>query len=287
MTVMARRAVQVTAVVLVAVLAIAGPASASRGGIFVHDSDDCTGNGNASRVTLPFSVSGRSYPPFTDLEIFATDKRADETFGPFVVTTDASGAFCALVRVARATQWKLDLVEPGPGSTDSKVFWVEPSSPTTTEPAPTVVPTTGSPTTTVPAPTTSPTTSGPTTTLAGPTTTVGGPTTTTVGGSTTTVAGGGATTTAPPTPTTTVAPTTPTSVVASSTTVDTEVDPPIDIEQIPRPESSTTVAAGGGTPTLPATGADDPTAPLVPALVLIGIGVTTVLVVRRRHVAAP
>ncbi len=111
-------------VVLVALASGAPGVDASRGEFFDYDSPDCIGNGNAPKVTVPFSVGGRSYPANTELQIYATDKRADETFGPFTVTTNADGAFCARVNAARETQWKIDLIEPGSGFTDSKVIWV-------------------------------------------------------------------------------------------------------------------------------------------------------------------
>ncbi len=177
-------------------------ATRSRGQFFVFDSPDCTGNGNAPRVTVPASVGGRNYPPLISMQLFATDMATRERFGPFVATTDANGSFCERVERARSARWKIDLIEPGSGSTDSKVVTVlAPPPASTTTVAPT---TTAAATTTVPV------------------------TTTTVGGTTTTDSG-----------TTTTASTATTSTVAATTTtlVDSEVVPPIELVPVPVPPS--------------------------------------------------
>ena len=82
---------------------------------------------NDPTVVTPFSIGGRNYPANIAMELFATDLNTNpnETFGPFVVTTDAEGRFCQRVNQARPTHWKIDLVEPPPGETDSKVITVE------------------------------------------------------------------------------------------------------------------------------------------------------------------
>lgn len=277
--------------VLVALVSLLGAApgidALSRGTFFVFDSPDCTGNGNAPKVTVPFSVGGRSYPANTEMEIYATDKRADETFGPFTVTTNADGAFCARVNAARETQWKIDLVEPGSGFTDSKVIWVEPATPT-----PTTVPvtTTIAPTTTTPA-----TTSAPTTTTPSPTTTVSATTTipgsTTVPGSTTTVVGVTTTTTAVTTTTgpgvTTTDPgvTTTGPVIPSSSGP--EVEPPFEIEQVPLPPTTPVTSGAPGTSTgavtLPASGPSSSSGVAAAGVALLAIGALAVLVAGRRQ----
>ena len=184
-------------------------AARSRGNFFVYDSSNCTGNGNAAVVTVPFSVGGRNYPPNIEMTAYATDMNTGERVGPFVVTTNSSGAFCEQVVRARATRWKIDLVEPGNGSTDSKVVRVNPSPP------PTTVPTTTSPVTTTPA-TTVPVTTSP---------------------GTTTTAPGGTSTTAPSVTTTTS--------LSTTTTVDSEA--PIELVPIDPPDSWTLPGTGSAT----------------------------------------
>ena len=170
----------------------------------MFDSPDCTGNGNAARVTVPASVGGRNYPPLISMQLFATDMATGERFGPYVATTNADGSFCERVVSARPTRWKIDLVEPGSGFTDSKVVTVLAPPPAST--------TTVAPTTTAVATTTVPVT----------TTTVGGPTTT----------DSGATTTASTVTTSTVEATT-------TTLVDSEGVPPIELVPVPVPPSWT------------------------------------------------
>ena len=182
-----------------------GAAPRSRGTFFVFDSPDCTGRGNTPRVTVPFSIGGRNYPPNTALDIYATDKATNEVFGPFVVITDANGDFCGRVDHARPTRWKIDLVEPGNGSTDSKVITVlTPPATTTTTAAATTLPTTTLPTTTSSIPATS--TTSPTTS-------------TTVSGSTSTTASPGST--SPDT--------------STSTTIAPETEPPFEVIPVPVP----------------------------------------------------
>jgi hypothetical protein len=191
---------------LVAVLAVmTSPAAGqtvprSQGNFFVFATTDCTGN-HSTTVTPPFTIGGRNYPPHEPLQVFATDTDTGEVVGPVTITTDANGSFCGLVESARPGHWKIDVVEPPPGSTDSKVITVL---------APPTPPTTTTTTTTGPVTTTTTTTTAPgaTTTTAVP----GGTTTTAVPGGTTTTVGPGGTTTAPgastTAPSTTVAPTT-------------------------------------------------------------------------------
>jgi LPXTG-motif cell wall-anchored protein len=242
---------------------LAVPASAqgirSRGVFFVYQSTDCSlpiERATDPTVSTPFSIGGRNYPANIAMELFATDLNTNpnETFGPFVVTTDAEGRFCQRVNQARPTHWKIDLVEPPPGETDSKVITVElpepvqplPTTTTTTLPAgptsttlpgttttttSTTVPTTTMPGQTTTAPTTTTTTSttlppsttttASTTTTTVPTTTVPGQTTTTAAlGQTTTTVSGQTTTTLPGQTTTTAATTTaaPTTTVPGQTT---------------------------------------------------------------------
>jgi hypothetical protein len=214
--------------VLAAVSAVASPsvqaATRSKGTMSVYDTPDCTGNGNSPKVTVPFSVGGRNYPPNIEIDVYATDMKTNERFGPFVVTTNASGDFCALVRRARPTQWKIDLVEPGAGSTDSKVITVlpPPTPPTTHPPATTTPPTVAPPSTAPP-------------TLPATTTTVGGSTTTNQGGTTTT---------APAATSTTLGATTSTAAGTTTTAVGAE-GPPIEIEQVPVPPDSALPGTGG------------------------------------------
>ena len=191
---------------------LAVPASAqgirSRGVFFVYQSTDCTlpiERLTDPTVVTPFSIGGRNYPANINMELFATDLNTNpnETFGPFVVTTDAEGRFCQRVNQARPTHWKIDLVEPPPGETDSKVITVElpeavvptlPTLPSTT---------TTATTTTTPGQTTTTTASTTTTSTSLPTTT-----STTVPGQTTTVSTTTTTSTTLPPTTTTMAPTT-------------------------------------------------------------------------------
>jgi len=243
----------VALVVAVPSLASAG-SSRSRGQFFVYDTPNCVGAGNSAKVTMPASVGGRGYPPNIDMDIYATDKNTNERFGPFVVTTNGDGAFCAEVVDARATHWKIDLVEPGSGNTDSKVVTVlaPPTPPTTTVPPTTIAPTTS---TTTPATTT--------TTVGASTTTSQGTTTTSQGTTTTTVA-----------PSTTPATTT---TAVTTTTVEGSGGPPIDIEQVPVPPDWT----------LPATGAA-PSTSLRWALGFLVVGALLVAMTRRaRSAQAP
>jgi hypothetical protein len=158
--------------------------------MFVFDSPDCTGDGNAAKVTVPASVGGRDYPPDIDLDLYATDTATGERFGPFVARTNGNGDFCEQVVRARATKWKIELIEPGSGFTDSKVVTVLSSPPatTTTAPATTIAPTTTAATTTI-----APTTTAAVTTTVAVTTTTTAATTTAAAATTTTIvdSGGG------------------------------------------------------------------------------------------------
>lgn len=175
----------------VAVTAIAMPAAAahasarSRGNFFVFDTPDCTGQGNSPRVTVPASVGGRNYPPNIDMDLYATDMTTGERFGPFVTHTNGNGDFCEQVVKARATRWKIDLIEPGSGFTDSKVVTVLSPPPTATT---TTTPTTIAPTTTAAVTTT---TAAVTTTSGAVTTTTAAVTTTTAAATTTTIVDSG------------------------------------------------------------------------------------------------
>lgn len=196
---------------------IVNASTRSKGQMFVFDSPDCTGAGNSPKVTVPASVGGRDYPPNIDMDIYATDTATGERFGPYVAHTNGNGDFCERVVTARATKWKIDLVEPGSGFTDSKVVTVLSSPPPAT-------------TTTAPA-TTTPTTIAPTTTAA---------TTTTLAGTTTS----GVTTTAAVTTTTAA---TTTTGVATTTTLVGSSGPPIELVPAPVPPEWSLPATGSAT----------------------------------------
>jgi LPXTG-motif cell wall-anchored protein len=254
-----RRSVTTVLLCAVTLAVFATPASAqrSRGNFFVYQSTNCTGlaeRSNDSKVSVPFSVGGRNYPANIQLELFAVDLNTDpnDVFGPFVVTTDAEGRFCERVSQARTTHWKIDLVEPGSGFTDSKVIEVvAPTVPTTSLPGQATTTTTAITTTSLPGQTTTSAAST-TTTSTTTSTTVPGQTTTTALPTTTTVS---TTTTLPP-PTATTAPTTtaPTTTAPTTTTATTTVP-----GQTTLPTSTTlpgqtpTTAAPGQTTTTAAT----------------------------------
>ena len=303
-------------VATLALLAVPASAQKSKGNFFVYQSTNCSGlaeRSNDPKVSTPFSIGGRNYPANIDMELFATDLNSDpnETFGPFVVTTDAEGRFCQRVNQARPTHWKIDLVEPGSGFTDSKVIMVLPSAPVTTTTLPgqttttTTVPgqttTTASTTTTsttLPTTTTTTTTTVPTTTTtAAPTTTTTEPTTTTVatttvpgqttttaapGQSTTTVAGQTTTTLPGQTTTTTAATTTvagqtTTTTVLGATTTEPEQDLGFEVEPVPVPPEGI----------LPATGSTDTSELTAIAVALVAAGAAAYLTVRRRRPDQP
>ena len=245
------------------------------------------------------------------MALFATDLSNGDVFGPFVVTTDADGQFCERVNQARPTRWKVDLLEPGSGFTDSKVITVFPSVPDTTTTVPgqtttTTVPgqtttttasttttsTTLPPTTTTTPPTTTTTTTTsttttsttlpPTTATTAPTTTVPGQTTTgpasTVPGQTTTTAAAGQTTSVAGQTTTTAAATTTTVPGQTSTTVGATTSVPeedlgFEVEPVPVPPEGV----------LPATGSDVTPAWVVVAFALLAVGGVASLAVRTRR----
>jgi hypothetical protein len=152
------------------------------GGVTVYDAVGCSGSGNASHVTPPFSVLITGLPPFSrHSTLYVTDKDASPeiTYGPYTIpNVNAQGAVCLNVQNAPSGTWKIDVVEEGSGSTDSKVVTVEGGSPITTVPVPTTTP--RAPTTTT-MPTTSTTgTSGSTSTTLVPPPTTATPTTVTL-----------------------------------------------------------------------------------------------------------
>ena len=284
---------------------LAVPVSAqgrSRGSFFVFTSVECSGGGNAAKVVTPFSVGGRKYPPNTDLSLYATDMATNEVFGPFVVTTDEEGSFCERVNRARATHWKIDLVEPGNGFTDSKVVQVlaPPVTTTTTALTTTTAPgqtttttasttstSTTSTTTAVTSTTTTSTTLPSTTATTASTTTV--PTTTTVPGQTTTTASPGQTTTTVPGqitttvpgPTTTTATTVPgqtttTTTVGATTSVPPPEDLGFEVEPVPVPPEGI----------LPATGSSDTSELMAIAIALLATGAAAYFTVRTRRPSA-
>jgi hypothetical protein len=256
-------------------LGIAAPARAqvvaprSKGNFFVYDTVDCSGGGNSSTVTVPFSIGGVNYPPNQPLNVFATDMATNERFGPFVMTTDATGDFCGRVDQARVTQWKIDIEQPGSGFTDSKVIKVVASSPpsTTTAPPTTAPSTSVQPSTTIQPSTTTTTAASSTTT----TTSSGTSTTTTTGPnpSSTTTTGSSSTTTA----TTAASTTTTTAAVSTTTTAPAAVEAAFVLVQIPATLSST----------LPFTGSSITPRLAGLAVALIAIGTIACLAARRRQ----
>ena len=243
-------------VATLASLAVPASAQRSRGNFFVYQSLNCTGlaeRSNDPHVSVPFSVGGRNYPANIELRLFAYDLNTDpnDVFGPFVTTTDADGRFCELVFQARPTHWKIDLVEPGSGFTDSKVITVIPSAPPTTTTLPsTTTPTTAITTTSVPGQTTTTTASTTTTstTVPGQTTTVA-TTTTTLPPTTTTLPP--TTTTVPPTTTTAPTTTAPTTTLPGQTTTAPSTTLPGQPTTTAPPGQTTTTVAGQTTTAAP------------------------------------
>ena len=240
----------VATMILVGLASAGSTAPQASGGITVYDNPGCFGlavKGNSAKVTVAFSVAITGLTPnSTTSQLFVTDKDAqpDIVYGPITIpNVDDQGRVCMEVEDAPPGTWKIDVVEEGSGSTDSKVIEVEAPEPTTTTSTATTTttaPTTTTstvPTTTTTVPTTSTTSTVPstttttaattttttattttTTTAATTTTTTAPSTTTTVPGTTTTSS---TTTTAAPTTTTTEAPTTTTSVASTTTSTTT------------------------------------------------------------------
>lgn len=153
------RSAAATAMVLFALPVSASATPRAAGGVTIYDDPGCVGNGNAAKVTVPFSVLITGLTPFSQSStLYVTDKDAkpEVTYGPFTIpNVDGQGVACLDVIVAPAGSWKVDVVEEGSGFTDSKVFTIE------GPPAPPTVPPQTSPFTAPPPPTTgSPTTSG-------------------------------------------------------------------------------------------------------------------------------
>jgi LPXTG-motif cell wall-anchored protein len=146
------RLATVVALIGAVVIITSSPADAlidrSKGSFFVYDTPDCTGQGTASTVTPPFSIGGRNYPPNEPMSLFVTYQATGERFGPLTFVTDSNGAFCLLVnRALPPGEWKIDILQPGSGFTDSKVIIVGPDAPTTTTAPPTSAPSTLPPST--------------------------------------------------------------------------------------------------------------------------------------------
>ena len=85
---------------------------------------------------VPFSVGITGLTPFsTTSQLFVTDKDAkpEIVYGPITIpNVDDRGNSCIEVENAPTGLWKVDVVEEGSGFTDSKVFTVEGTEPTTT-----------------------------------------------------------------------------------------------------------------------------------------------------------
>jgi hypothetical protein len=235
------------------------------GGVTIYDERNCAAAGNAAKVTVPFSIGVTGLRPFSEVQIFVTDKDAkpEVTYGPGLIKADQNGNVCLNLLSAPVGSWKVDVVEQGSGFTDSKVFTVEgltlPTVPTSQPPPP-------------PPPTIAPSTSAP-----------AGSTTTTAAGSTTTSVGSSTTSTLA-----TTAPTTSVPVATSGPSVPGLSVPfavlPWVFEQTPvEPGTPVPIAtAVAGTGSLPASGASMTARVGGLALALLGVGGVVVLGTRRR-----
>jgi LPXTG-motif cell wall-anchored protein len=147
-----------TVAVLTIALSTATAQVRSPGGVTIHDDPNCEGQGNAAKVTPPFSVAITGLAPnSTTSQVYVTDKDAhpEIIYGPFLIpNVDGQGTSCININDAPAGTWKVDVVEDGSGFTDSKVFSIEddPTSAPTTTAAPTTTTTAPSATTTTPPP---------------------------------------------------------------------------------------------------------------------------------------
>ncbi len=231
------------------------------GTMLVRQSDDCSGSGSDSTVTIPFSLFFVGFEPKETGTIVAFTQPGGEKVGEATVTVGPDGSLCVRVTgTAPAGQYKI-VYDFGSGTGKQKVIEiVGPAPPTDTS--------TPSTTTDTPTPTISTITPTPTTTTVTPTPT------------TTTVTPTPSTTTDTPTPTISTITATPTTITVTPTPSTITVTPTPAISTVtPTPRQSTRVGhlkftalpiEGGASaqPTtqgLPDTGGSDLT-----ALVIIG-----------------
>jgi hypothetical protein len=245
-------------VIIVAATGVAAQVG-SAGGVTIFDATNCAGSGNAAKVTPPFSILVTGLPPLSrTTQLYVTDKDAkpEITYGPFTIqNVTAQGIACVNVLNAPAGSWKVDVVEPGSGFTDSKVFTVEGPAPATTTTTPRVITTT---------------------TTAASTTTTAAPSTTGPAQSTTTTAAGSTTSAAPVQPTTLPPTAPPTATAAPATTLAPPDDLPWDFDP------ATPVVPGSlAPPVLPASGARS-SVPIAAAAAAFALGLVAVAVTRRR-----
>ncbi len=130
-----RRSLAAALLCVATLILLAAPASTqrSRGNFFIYQSHQL------HRARRALERPHRHHPVLHRRTELSGQHRASscsprtsqhgDVFGPFVVTTDADGRFCQRVNQARPTKWKVDLVEPGSGFTDSKVVTVLPTAP--------------------------------------------------------------------------------------------------------------------------------------------------------------
>ena len=227
----------------------------------VRQSQDCSGSGSDSTVTIPFSLFFVGFEPYDTGTVVAFTQPGGEKVGEATVTVGPDGSRCVLVTgKVPPGQYKI-VYDFGSGTGKQKVIQIVGPAPPTDTSTPTTTTDTPTPTTTTvtPTPTISTVTPTPTTTTVTPTPT---------------------TTTDTPTPTISTVTPTPTTITVTPTPIISTVTPtpPSTTTVTPTPRPSTRVghlkftalpvegpSAQPATQGLPDTGGSDLT-----ALVIIG-----------------
>lgn len=137
----ALRAVLAVSAAVLAVSAAAAPAGASargQGTMLVHDNTVCAGTGNASSVTLPFSLLFTGFDPDATGTVTAYTQPGGEFVAEATITLDSEGERCVRVDGEAPTgQYKI-VYDFGSGTGKQKVIYVRnPDDPGNPTPPPT------------------------------------------------------------------------------------------------------------------------------------------------------
>ena len=128
----------------------------------VRQSEDCSGSGNDSTVTIPFSLFFVGFEPFDTGTVVAFTQPGGEQVGEATVTVGPDGSRCVLVTgTVPAGQYKI-VYDFGSGTGKQKVIEIVGPAPPTDTSTPTTTTITPTPTTTTITPTPTTTTVTPT-----------------------------------------------------------------------------------------------------------------------------
>jgi len=116
-------------------------AFAGSGTMLVKDADDCSGNGNSSTVTIPFSLYFTGFDPFTTGTVTAYTQPGGVEVASAPVQVDGAGNRCVLVEGdAPPGQYKI-VYDFGSGTGKQKVIRVAAAPTATPTSTPTATPT--------------------------------------------------------------------------------------------------------------------------------------------------